>query len=344
MATESPRPDSLLKLILYGGAPFFGNPLKPFVNAMYGANYERAYTHFRRDHTVPGNIFYHLLCFGFQLTFNYSFLSELDAKLFGSGRRAREPARAHEDGEDREQARGKGVAGDEDDDDGVGPLALSTTVLWSAILLRSSRAPLPVRLAAVFLLGLFYKLRHGIRARYRSLMSATCALEALGIVVFVLSPGKKDSSGVGRVPFDAAQYAKVLAVRLLLHFAVRGRLAGSPKAAAAANLLTAVVIGRGTQDPFGAFGNRLTPFVFSFIGNILSSATDQPLLYFYMSGFLATIQQGVAHHYSGQQGTLPQLSDIADDLAHTTFFPNLLLHSAFQTWGMGDAGAKPMFA
>jgi len=49
---------------------------------------------------------------------------------------------------------------------------------------------------------------------------------------------------------------------------------------------------------------------------------------FYSMGFLASLGQGVSHHLAQEEGTLPQLAQVADELAHTTFFPNLLFQSA----------------
>ena len=44
----------------------------------------------------------------------------------------------------------------------------------------------------------------------------------------------------------------------------------------------------GSQNPFAA---KLNPFTFSLIGSIFASATDQPWLYFWMTGFMSTINQ-----------------------------------------------------
>ena len=83
------------------------------LNAADGADYRRAYLHFRRDHKMPQNIFYHCLCLVFQLSANYSLLATLDAKLFP----------------------------------GTGPLAAASTLGWLYTLLaRSSGAPMLVKL------------------------------------------------------------------------------------------------------------------------------------------------------------------------------------------------------
>ncbi len=47
--------------------------------------------------------------------------------------------------------------------------------------------------------------------------------------------------------------------------------------------------------------------------------------------YTASLCQGIAHNFTGELATLPQLSVIADDLAHTTYFPNLLLQSVLQS-------------
>ena len=64
---------------------------------------------------------------------------------------------------------------------------------------------------------------------------------------------------------------------------------------------------------------------------------------FRLSSLHPTVFQGVAHHYAGEEGTLPQLAKLSDEFAHTTFFPNLLLHSAYQTIVSGPHNPEPIF-
>eukprot|EP00658_Telonema_sp_P-2_P059771 TRINITY_DN48899_c0_g1_i1.p3 TRINITY_DN48899_c0_g1~~TRINITY_DN48899_c0_g1_i1.p3 ORF type:complete len:134 (+),score=41.04 TRINITY_DN48899_c0_g1_i1:142-543(+) len=51
-------PDSILKVLLYGTAPFFSYPFKPMLEAAEGNGYAVAYRHFRRDHQDPHNLLY----------------------------------------------------------------------------------------------------------------------------------------------------------------------------------------------------------------------------------------------------------------------------------------------
>merc|ERR1719343_1910673 len=94
-----------------------------------------------------------------------------------------------------------------------------------------------------------------------------------------------------------------------------------------------------SQDPFAGTSPAQNPFFLGFAGWIPALLTSQPWLYFYAAGYLASLSQGVAHHYAGEMGTLPQLANAGDELSHTTFFPNLLLHSCQQslTSGRGPA-------
>ena len=237
-------PEPLLKLYLYGAAPFFGNPLKPLLNRLCGASYERSYTHFRRDHKVTKNILFHLLCLGFQLTSNYGLLAELDALLFG-GKNELTGAATAEKNAARAAAAGEVVEETDDAEEGVGPLALATTVLWSATLLADSKgAPALVRFGSVACLVTAYRNRHAIHRNYQLLQLGTCALEMLGVQTFVINKAR-DTGGKNRVPFNAKQLLGMIAVRLLLHRFVKARYTGK-KTRTAVNTLCAFMILRGT--------------------------------------------------------------------------------------------------
>lgn len=306
-------PAWLVKVVLYGGAPFFASPHKIVVNYLAGIDYRRTYSHFRRDHQDPSNLAYHLVCLVFQLGFNFQLLAEVDRML---GMR--------------------------------GQLSKLTAVMWAAVNLAATECPLSVRTATTAAIALAYnKAGPTLSGNWRSMAMVTGVLEMLAVQVFVINKAK-DSSGEGRIPMDKAQLAKLIAGRWLLQALVTGVTRGGARvlpaaATTAVNLALAAWMARVSQDPFKpperGGGTFSSPFSLGFFGWLLAFATDQPWLYFYSGGFLASAAQGVAHHYAGEQGTLPQLSDPAAELSHTTWFPNILLQSVLQSVKSGRGPA-----
>ena len=70
-----------LQSIVYSGGPFFGYPWKPLLNSLYGGGYLESYKHFRAQHLVGSDLFYHCLCLVWQLSSNYAFLGSMDEAL-----------------------------------------------------------------------------------------------------------------------------------------------------------------------------------------------------------------------------------------------------------------------
>jgi len=307
-------PMRLTKAILYGGAPFFCWPYKPLLNAIEGKQYARAYAHFRRDHQDPLNLFYHCLCLVFQLAFNYSLLSEVGR---GLSRRLR------------------------GDDKHAHLLPLVTTAAWSWTLLRTKEAPFIVRCGSVGALALAYMLRDKIREYKDMVPFATGMLEMMALQVFVIEKAK-NTSGVGRKPMNMKQLVLLIlgrwSLQALLDSKAGGSLSGQ-RGRSIVNTLLAAWMSQVAQDPFGSPSPVKTPFFLGIVGWILGILTKQQWLLYYSGGYLASMSQGVAHHYAGEEGTLTQLVDVGDELAHTTFFPNLLLHSVYQSLRSGKGPA-----
>lgn len=306
-------PEAITKLALYGGAPFFGWPFKPLLNAVAGNAYGPAYSHFRRDHQNPQNLAYHCLCLVLQLGFNYSLLAEVDDAL-------------------HVEAASKRTGG---------IVAGSTTALWILSLLTARGTPAPVRAAAIVAVALAHKARHALQDHWKQAAMCTGVLEMMAVQVFVINKAKT-TAGVGRAPFDGLQLLKLATVRVALQGLVMRYLSGllaGPRARMLVNSTLGLWMIRVSQDPFAVkSGGKATktPFILAIVGWILSLLTEQRWLYFYSGGFLASMCQGVSHHYAGEEGTLPQLADVKNELAHTTYFPSLLLHSVYQSWQEGS--------
>jgi hypothetical protein len=292
--------EQVVKWAVYAGGPFFYYPPKTWAALSLGAGYGRAYAHFRRDHSDAHNLAYHCLCLVLQLTGNVGLLAELDDLAWGEG---------------------------------AWPvLSGGTMALWSAqLLLLAPQCPPPVRLASVATLWAAFAARKSIQRGARQVAYATSVVEALAIQTFVVmghKPGTKPvDAPLGRP--QLRQLLALLAVRLLLQRTLeskfRGELKGSRRTV---NLLLALFMLKTCSRPFDG---KPPPFLFGLVAWALSILTDQTWMTFYGLGFLATFGQGLSHHYSGEPATLPQLAALSDELAHMTFFPNLLLHSVWQS-------------
>ena len=86
---DTPAPASFLQTVLhiltYAPGTFYANPLKPLLNAVFGASYGLSYAHFRRDHSFDANVVAHLGCLLMQLWGNFALLYCADKSLGLSG-------------------------------------------------------------------------------------------------------------------------------------------------------------------------------------------------------------------------------------------------------------------
>jgi hypothetical protein len=291
-----------VQFVLYLGAPFFGYPHKPILNALVGSSYERAYAHFRRDHNTDLNIGFHLVCLVLQLIYNYGLLTDLDVKMKSS----------------------IGLGGD--------ILSTSTLLLWSASLISQTNAPPIVKVASCLVLWAGYRCRHLIYKNWKLLAFIQAILEVIALHVFVLKNGIGYSNtakitGGGLVNIDPVSFIIVLAIRLAIYLVVKSSPASSFLGKMIVNIGVVAYMLVTCQDPWG----KTPPFLIGFIGWALALLTDQPWLFFYSGGFLGSVMQGVSHHYSQEPATLPALTQVADEMAHATYFPNLLLQSMHQS-------------
>jgi len=280
--------------LLYFGGAFFAYPHKPLLNVFQGSPYEVAYQHFRRDHTTDANLVYHGLCLIGQLTGNFGLLGELDEKL--------------------------GLKN---------VLSLATASTWAGMLVLNSSAPPAVKAMSVASLVLAYKLRHKIRGHWQSIMYLQAFIEMLAVQLFVVND-VRSTDGSKEVKLGGTQLLGMIAIRLLLQNRLIKSFQGELKGHK--NIVNAVIfafVGYACLDPFG----KVPPFFLGLIGWALSLLTNQPWVEFYSLGFLATLGQGLSHHLAKEQGTMPQLAKYPDELAHATYFPNLLFQAIYHQLG-----------
>jgi hypothetical protein len=301
-------PQWFLKLTLYGGGPFFCYPYKPFFNYLEGSDYERSYQHFRRDHSDNTNLGFHVLSLVFQLSSNYGLLHEIDLAL-GTTFATLEDSVANASAKQKEPTKSVGI------------IALLTTLSWTGFLLNTP-APTPVKLAASVCIFAAYRFRAVLADLLYSdsFFLFQGFLEVLAVRL-VLMPG----SIIG------AQFAMpILGLRLALQqFATknRGCLKSSKSTVNVCTLVSMAYLSANSAKNIGG----PNPFCLGIIGWLLSLLTDQRWLHFYSCAYMASLTQGISHNLTGEVPTLTQLDSIADELAHTAYFPNLLLQSVYQS-------------
>ena len=304
-----------MRLLLYGTGPFFSNPIKTLLAAARGASYKTSYAHFRRDHNRLSNIAAHLGCLGIQLAGNYAMLAWIDAWLRG----ARKESNNTKDANDQ-----------------IDIVSLSTTVIWAWIQLRrTSGAPFIVKVASAAAIVAFYKKRHFFMKKWEFFSAIAIPLEAAALQVYAV-----------KRPFRWVEYTALLAARYALHFYLlraRGSLASCDSKRIVNLSIAAFMAGASQKFP--------APVVLGLIASPLALLTSQPWIFLYGWAYLASLAQGLSHHFTGELATILQLvedeSNLPSELSHVNFFPTLLLHSLWQSAHQQrtkiSSSGKPLF-
>lgn len=284
----------LFQLMIYTPGTFFCYPWKPIVNAIYGSTYEVSYKHFRAGHYGNLNLFGHFICLLMQIAGNIAILTVLENKLDGYV-------------------------------PGIQCLAVGTMLMW-AVLLSFTPAPMQVKFSAGLLLFLACILRHSIVENWQTL---------------VLLQGLMDGGTAwvaGRVYFDKELSPPAIVGVVLVRSLVYAILASPPVFGVASafawqiNLAFVVMLAICSQIKIPTKDGKeyLTDSVGAVSGWFVALLVNDPLVFFLCGSFVAGFGQGVAHELSGEAGTLPQLTKVADELGHTVYFPVLTLHSCHQ--------------
>lgn len=295
-----------LQGILYGGAPFFSYPWKPIIGAVYGSSYDVAYKHFRRDHSNPVNLGVHCGCLVWQLASNFALLDCIDEWVASVVRR-HFPGKKYE----VEATLPERL------------VAKATVVIWAASLVMARKCPAVVKAASLSCLAMAYLHAAKLRPHWQKMITAQSVVEVFGVKL--LRPSLK----IGPVPL-------AIAVRLGLQHLVTTKAQGILQPSSPAiNTVVALVMARLSAQADPTTG-KVTPFHMGLVGWLLAILTNQPALYFYSCGFIASLAQGVSHGYTKEMATLVQLQSegfqkFAHEWAHTIFFPSLLIQSVLQS-------------
>lgn len=292
MAAAAPKGTPLdfgIDMFLWSSGPFFGNPIKAPLQAVVGqAGYHRAYAHFARDHNTPTNLVLHVVALTWQVGGNFALLARLDELL-----------RDHVGGE---------------------YLAAATAASWAA-LLAVQPAPAASKVLAVATLGAGYAVRKRAVAVWER-TAAVVGLVEIGAAVVAISL---------RAPLPVRPVAIALLVGLWAALNRPLQPSNQPPFAGALRkrrrLVAAVVV-----PAILALSNKpparpVPPvFVYGLLGWVVSLLTGESAYFLHSWAYTASFLQGIAHGLSKEAGTLTQLYNTHDELAHCTYFPVLLLH------------------
>ncbi len=245
--------------------------------------------------------------------------------------------------------------------------SLVTALSWAAIFITTP-APLPVRGAAVSFIAIGYKLRGGglwlacMWAESVIWAANVCfgdgkavrmiVLHAvLNLIFYATSPYPrykntlKKKNNIITTWCDTSQvpitrnppFATVLLFRVCLQILLMRECVYSCLGhyAIAINVLLMCLQAYGSVRPFEKTGWHINCYWSGYLAWIIALLTGQPWLYFYGSAFAASLLQGCAHEWTGEAANLPELALRTDETkgtdqhAHTSFFPLLILHVAY---------------
>jgi hypothetical protein len=284
-------PKPVLRVFIHMLGPFFGNPVKPLLNYLEGNSYPRAYYHFRRDHRDPYDLFMHMIALVLQLGGNFMLLDSLDRLIFS--RSTSDNVKTYSD-----------------------TLSKLTATIWGITCLFTSPTPNTVKIVSCGAIMSAYRYRTSFASDWINvLMPCMCVVESIIFDVMIK----------GRFEIQPSKILPYLAIRLAmqtLYIKFQGILKDYKLPINVAVLGTMFY-----QSLISKYGHR-EYLVGAMYLPLIAALTDQRWMYMYSMAYTASMWQGVAHKTSKEAPTLPQLgNNYSDELAHTTFFPNLLLQS-----------------
>jgi len=210
------------------------------------------------------------------------------------------------------------------------------------VTLMLSPAPVVCSLVSLTCIGLAYTTSPHVSAdglemgAMSAFMAVLCATSLLYTPSATTNDGRSDGHPLGRLARNA------LHATAYFGLAAGARAAASPwhgqlaAVASRANVALGLLMCMLTLLP-----KPVIPCVACgvLLARPLADLTGQPALLLYGSAFLAQLSQGIAHDVSKQKATLLSHQDsmadrrlrIAFESAHCVFFPNLLLHSCYDS-------------
>lgn len=280
--------------LLYVGNPFFFYPHKALMCLLCGSPYQRSYRHFRSAHSKSLNIVVHLICLCYAVLANSVLLRSADQYWFP---------------------------------DSIEVLSLSTLLMSACLLLfRTPSAPIFVKLAAVAVLVCGYSVRDVALTHWKSLLLFDGMMQAVNLKL-------GDAKAVPTLPhcWFVVLYTVVFVLQYILGVHFSGVLVPN---ISSINLVISITMVIGAIRPFYHHYNC---YWIGYLGWVVAVLTDQPWLYCLGAGYGASLMQGVAHDLCLEAANLPELAKrsgnerAGDEIAHVSFFPVLILHSAYES-------------
>jgi hypothetical protein len=281
--------------LLYCGNPFYSYPYKPLICFIFGSTYKRSYLHFRAAHSMPLNIVLHLICLVHAVLANSALLCFFDglvAPLVAPGSEY---------------------------------ISLANLVFSGILLLFcATGSPILVRIAAVAVLGAGYGLRQTILDNWQMLLW----LEGVMYSINVRLSDAKAVPSMPNTPIPLIMICRYLCQWLISTYCL-GLLPTQP-----VNVVLGIFIVVGSIRPFY---HHFNCYWWGYLGWIAALLTNQAWPYLLGAGFTASLHQGVAHELCKEAANLPKLAAMSgnqragDEIGHITYFPVLILHSAYQS-------------
>jgi hypothetical protein len=284
--------------LAFVGNPFFHYPYKALMCLFYGSPYPRAYRHFRDAHSKNLNILVHLLCLCYAVVANAMLLRGIDKGINQYWPNSAEVA------------------------------SVSTLLLTAALLLFfTPSAPAVVKVTAVSILVGGFLARDVALHHWKWLLPFDALMQGVNLKL-------GDAKAVPTFPHASITFlcGLVLSLQWLLNTYLSGALVTY---LLPTNLTMAVAMVIGAVRPFYHHANA---YWMGYSGWIFAILTDQPWLFCLGAGYGASLMQGVAHDHCREAANLPELAKrsgnerAGDEIGHVTYFPCLILHSAYQSW------------
>lgn len=311
-------PTALSSSILYAPGVFFCYPWKPLLLLVEGDPYESGYRFFRRDHSDATNLALHFVALGWQLLGNFGVLAALDEAALRAY-----PA--------------LGVV--------PRPISAVTGALW-ALQLLASPAPLVCSVLSTACIGAAYVGAQHVTARELELGAMGTFVGVLLLASLLLARKVNAKAPLLGTAKDVARALAWFGLATAVTQAAGTRAGAYAAEARQANAALALLM-----CVLGALPKPTVPAVLGgiFVVRAVGVLTSQEPLLFLGAAFAAQVSQGVAHDVSRQQATLlshekdashGRATKLQFEWSHAVYFPNLLLHSAYDSITSSTASSR----
>jgi len=285
--------DYLLKAGIYTPSPFFFFPHKFFINETLAVPYQTSYSHFRRDHKISANLILHLFALGIQVSANFGLLHFIDKKLGFQ----------------------------------TPVVTISSGLSWLFILLKSPSPSLVKILSSLSIFGAYSLGDTLLQAPYFEMFRQFLMLLEGAVIGHYLLKLKKVKHVLAAFAIAALYNGVTFGMSMLKKYI-------SPTALFCINALCLIHQVKGSEDPTNP-KSSISVYKFPLFGIPLAALTDQKWMILYSAGFIGSTLQGMSHDITGERATLVQLEEqgnaLPQEMAHATFFPNLLFHSCLDS-------------